>query len=131
MGDASGFSDWWKAVAEPVGNYFSKGFSDMADLVSGGSYSDFVSSRNDATDGWYSTIMDAVPLVRNVHNALLGRDSAKDYMDNNGLSWKDFQGYNTAKVTSNISNNLGGAIATSSKYLKNVNTDLGKLYANE
>lgn len=134
MRDSSGFSQWASALwdSEPVraGRGYVKGyFSDIGDLLGGGSYSDFTRSRNDAMDGWYSTIMDSVPLVRNVHNALLKREEASDYLDNNGISWNDAQGYNIAKLTSGISNNLGGALATSSKYLTNIHNDLGKLYA--
>lgn len=139
MYDASGFSDWFgayyngyaKPVAKGITNYFKSGFQDMGKMLSGGSYSDFTRDRNEATDGWYSTLMDAFPLVGNIHRAILGRDSAKDYMDQNGLSWSDMLGYNTSKITANISNNLGGAIATGSKYLNNMSNDLGKLYAKE
>lgn len=136
MRDSSGFSDWASAIwdSEPVTafrDYVKNGVNDMSDLISGGSYSDFTASRNNAMDGWYSTVMDSVPIVRNIHNALLGRESAKDYLDENGLTWNDAKGYNVNKLTANISNNLGGAIATGSKYLNNLSNDLGKLYAKE
>lgn len=128
--DSSGFSDWAKGLWDSGPGDYVKGYvSDIGDLLNGGSYSDFARSRDDAMDGWYSTVMDAVPFVRNVHNALLKRDEASDYLDNNNLSWKDAQGYNIAKLTSGISSNLGGALATSSKYLTNIHNDLGKLYS--
>lgn len=136
MRDSSGFSQWASALwdSEPVTAFrdYADGYvNDVKNLVTGGSYSDFVAGRNDAMDGWYSTIMDSVPFVRNIHNALLGRESAKDYLDENNLTWKDAKGYNVGKLTANISNNLGGAIATGSKYLKNASNDLGKLYSKE
>lgn len=120
-----------RAGDDPLTSYIGGYARDVGSLMSGGSYSDFVASRNEAMDGWYSTIMESVPVVRNIHGALLGRDQAMDYMSANGLGWKDVQGYNASKLTSPISNNLGGALSTGARYVNNVANDLGKLYSKE
>lgn len=104
---------------------------DIPDLIQSSSYSDMVSKANEYTDGWYSTIAGSLPIAGNLHRAMLGRDSAKDYLDENGMSWKDGQGYNIEKLVGSSSSNLGGAIATGGKWLKNAHNDLGKLYTME
>lgn len=95
------------------------------------SYSDFTKRYNQLTDGWYSTIAGGIPLLSNLHNALLGRDSAKDYLDNNGMSWEDMQGYNDIKLLGRTSSAISGLANHSTSYLSNIGNDLGKLYSGQ
>ena len=61
-------------------------------------YSDFVRNANVSTNGWYSTLANGLPFVKDLHNAVLGRDSAEDYLKNNNLTWGDMEGYNDIKL---------------------------------
>lgn len=119
--------DFWDFT--PVG-----GFRRLNDVwnsaTSAKSYSDFSRMMNEHTDGWYGTAASAIPFVNNIHNALLGRDEQKDYLDENGLDWGDSQGYNAAKINFGISNNLA-TLSNGGQYLQNIANDLGKLYSGQ
>lgn len=98
------------------------------DATSSGSYSDYVSKANERTNGWYGTVANSVPIVNNVHNALLGRDSALDYLNNSGLSWSDLPGYQSSRLTNGTSNAISDAAHTIGKIMDGKN-DLYEFYA--
>lgn len=100
-------------------------------LFGSSDYSDFVRKANQGSDGWYSTIANGLPFVKDFHNALLGRDSAKDYLENNGLSWKDMQGYNDVSLLGRSSSGVSGLANQGGTYLSNIGNDLGKLYSGQ
>lgn len=101
------------------------------DIGSSSNYSDFVSKANERSSGWYSTIANGLPFVNNLHRAILGRDSAEDYLKNNGLSWGDMEGYNDIKLLGSASSNLSPVISQAGTYLQNIANDLGKLYSGQ
>lgn len=106
--------------------------NNLADLYGGKqSYSDFTSRFNGYTDGWYSTLANGLPFISGMHNALLGRDSAKDYLDNNGLTWEDMKGYNDMKLLGRSASGVGSMAHQSGTYLGNIGNDLGKLYSGQ
>lgn len=118
--------------AKMIGSGVQDTFESVRDLATGErDYSQVVSDANEKTDGWYSTVVNSVPVLNGVHNNLLGRDYAKDYLDNNGLSWKDAQGYNVSKILGQASSGISSLVGTGSRWLKNINNDLGKLYSSE
>lgn len=118
--------------AKMIGDGVQDTFESVRDLATGErDYSQVVSDANEKTDGWYSTVVNSVPVLNGVHNNLLGRDYAKDYLDNNGLSWKDAQGYNVSKILGQASSGISSLVGTGSRWLKNINNDLGKLYSSE
>lgn len=94
-------------------------------------YSDFVSNANQSSDGWYSVAANGIPIIKDIHNALLGRDSAKDYLNENGLSWSDMKGYNDMKLLGRASQGVSGLTQTGSTWLNNMGSDLGKLYSGQ
>lgn len=128
--------DLYMDYAKKTGSMMVSGIKDtynsVKDLVTGErDYSQIVSDANEKTDGWYSTVVNSVPFVNGVHNSLLGRDYAKDYMKNNNLSWDDMQGYNVAKILGQASGGVSQLAGTGARWLKNMNNDLGKLYSSE
>lgn len=94
-------------------------------------YSDFVRNANVSTNGWYSTLANGIWGVKDLHNAILGRDSAEDYLRNNGLTWADMEGYNDAKLLGRASSGIAGLTSQGNTWLNNINSDLGKLYSNQ
>lgn len=100
------------------------------DATSSGSYSEYVSKANERTNGWYSTIAGALPIAGNIHNAILGRDRANDYLSNTGYSWSDIPGYMSSLLTGGVSNQIGDAARSVSKILDGKN-DLYEFYAGE
>lgn len=128
--------DMYKDYAKNTGSMMISGIKDtynsIKDLATGErDYSQVVADANEKTDGWFSTVANSVPIFNGVHNNLLGRDYAKDYMDNNGLSWKDMQGYNASKILGQASGGVSQLASTGARWLKNINNDLGKLYSSE
>lgn len=119
---------WWEYT--PVGGI--KRLNDTWNAAtSARDYSDFSRMMNQHTDGWYGTAANALPIVTNVHNALLGRDEQKDYLNENGMDWDQVQGYNAAKINFGISNNISSLANAGGNYLQNVSNDLGKLYSGQ
>lgn len=117
-----------KDAMQPVGEWFDNG----VDLWTGQqSYSDFTSRYNQLTKGLYSTFANGIPLLSNMHNALLGRDSAEDYLKNNGLDWKDMEGYNDYKLLGRTNSAINGLSNQIGSYLTNIGNDLGKLYSGQ
>lgn len=128
--------DMYKDYAKNTGSMMISGIKDtynsIKDLATGErDYSQVVSDANEKTDGWYSTVVNSVPIVNGLHNNMLGRDYAKDYMNNNDLSWKDMQGYNANKILGQASGGVSQLASTGARWLKNINNDLGKLYSSE
>lgn len=93
-------------------------------------YSDFVAKSNEATDGWYSTIANSVPVVSGIHNAVLNRDSSLDYLNNNGLSWGDVPGYKSNSLTQGTSSGIGSAGRDVGKIAAGIH-DLGEFYSGD
>lgn len=132
----------WNNLSEGITNFVKGPVSDLAgglrkheerldELFTGNNdYSDFVSTANENTDGWYSTIMDSIPIVNNIHNSVLGRDSAIDYLNNTGLSWSDIPGYNTSKLTGRTSANVNEGLRSAYK-IADGQHDLYAFYAGE
>lgn len=124
--------DAYTDYAKMIGNGVQDTYDSIRDLATGErNYNQVVMDANEKTDGWYSTVVNSVPLLNGVHNNLLGRDYAKDYMDANGLSWKDIQGYNASKILGQASGGVSQLAGTGARWLKNINNDLGKLYSSE
>lgn len=116
--------------------YLSSGVSGPAGFIinnarGANDYSDFVRNANGNTDGWFSTIANGIPILKDLHNALLGRDSAKDYLDNNGLGWEDMEGYNDIKLLGRTNSAVSGLAQSGGTYLSNIASDLGKLYSGQ
>lgn len=97
---------WWSDVQKHGER--AKDFFESPALGKWNSYSDFVTSANELTDGWYGTIADALPVAGNVHRAVLGRDRTNDILDNTGKSWSDVIGYNSGALTGGTSAPLAG-----------------------
>lgn len=128
--------DLYKGYAKNTAGMITSGIKDtynsVKDLMTGErDYSQVVADANEKTDGWYSTVANSIPIFNGVHNNLLGRDYAKDYMDNNNLDWKHIQGYNANKILGQASGGVSQLASTGARWLKNVNNDLGKLYSSE
>lgn len=83
------------------------GHGTYQNIRNSGSYSDFVSNANESTDGWYGTAANAIPYVRDLHNAVLDRDRTLDILHNTGRSWSDIIGYNSNGLTSGAGASLG------------------------
>lgn len=127
-------SSVWKGVTNGYNDFKGKldAHNDRWQQVTSGNsnYSDFVSKANEATNGWYSTISGATPIVSGVHNALLGRDSALDYLNNTGLSWSDLPGYQSSRLTAGASAGINDIGRDFGKIADGVN-DLHKFYSGE
>lgn len=124
--------DAYTDYADMIGSGIQDTFESVRDLATGErDYSQVVSDANEKTDGWYSTVVNSVPVLNGLHNNMLGRDFAKDYLNNNGLSWHDVQGYNASKILGQASSGVSSLVGTGSRWLKNINNDLGKLYTSE
>lgn len=123
-----GYNDYTKMIFSGVNDTFNS----VKDMITGErDYSQVVKDANEKTDGWYSTVANSVPILNGVHNNLLGRDYAKDYMNNNNLNWDDIQGYNASKILGQASGGVSQLAGTGARWLKNINNDLGKLYSSE
>lgn len=94
-------------------------------------YSDFVRNANVSTNGWYSTLANGLPFIKDLHNAVLGRDSAEDYLKNNGMDWGDMEGYNDVKLLGRSSSGVSGLTQSGATWLNNISSDLGKLYSQQ
>lgn len=124
--------DNYTDYAKMIGSGIQDTFDSVRDLATGErNYSQVVSDANERTDGWFSTVANSIPLFNGIHNNLLGRDYAKDYLNNNGLSWSDVQGYNAPKILGQASSGISSLVGIGSRWLKNINNDLGKLYSSE
>lgn len=127
-----GYKDYAKNTADMMVSGIKDTYNSVKDLMTGErDYSQVVADANEKTDGWYSTVVNSVPIVNGLHNNMLGRDYAKDYMANNDLSWKDMQGYNVNKILGQASGGVSQLASTGARWLKNINNDLGKLYSSE
>lgn len=111
--------------------YSSPGAFIARNMTGANNYSEFVKNANVNTDGWYSTFANGIWGLKDLHNALLGRDSAKDYLQENGLDWSDMEGYNDAKLLGRASSGVGGLVHQGSTWLNNIGSDLGKLYSQQ
>lgn len=121
--------DWMDRQMNPY-RWF-KGAQDVwNDVTSSSSYSDYVSKANGRTNGWFSTVMGAIPVASGIHNALLGRDSANDILANTGQSWSDVLGYNTRNLTGGTSASIGSAVGQGQKIADGVH-DLYEFYTGE
>lgn len=83
------------------------GYGTYKNIRNSGSYSDFVSNANQSSDGWYGTVANGIPYVRDLHNAVLDRDRTMDILRNTGRSWDDIIGYNSNGLTSGTGSSLG------------------------
>lgn len=101
---------WWDDAVNKVQKHSdrAKEFWESPALGKWSSYSDFVSSANELTDGWYGTVADALPVARNIHNSVLARDRTNDVLDNTGRTWRDVIGYNSGALTGGVSSPLAG-----------------------
>lgn len=127
-------SSVWKGITNGYNDF--KGKLDAhnerwQNVTSGNSnYSDFVSKANEATNGWYSTIAGATPILSGVHNAVLGRDSALDYLNNTGFSWSDLPGYQSSRLTGGTSSGMSSIAGDVHKIADGVH-DLGQFYSGD
>lgn len=101
---------WWDDAVDRFNKHSerAKDFWDSPALGRWNSYSDFVASANELTDGWYGTVADALPVAGNIHRAVLGRDRTVDTLNNTGRSWSDVLGYNAGNTTGGTSAPLAG-----------------------
>lgn len=101
---------WWDDVKADLKKHGERAsdFWNSPALGKWNSYSDFVSSANELTDGWYGTVADALPIAGNVHRAVLNRDRTNDILDNTGRTWADVIGYNSGALTGGTSAPLAG-----------------------
>lgn len=131
----TGIGEAWDNATRDLGKAGANAFLSASDLVkfSKGEmdYSDLVKNGNVRTDGWTSTLMDSAPFLNQFHNAMLGRDYAKDYMENNGLTWADIEPYNADKLLSRTNNSVNNVVNQGTRWLKNTANDLGKLYSEQ
>lgn len=121
-----------KRFINGIRNYTPAGWLSTAvkNASSSGSYSDFVSKSNEATDGWYSVAANSIPVLRGIHNSILGRDSAVDYLSNTGLSWSDIPGYNASRLTGGTSSGVTSLAGDVHKIADGIN-DLGAFYVGD
>lgn len=128
---SDGFTNFVNDVVAPFSGELNKHEERLDNLFKGNSdYSDFVATANENTDGWYETIADSIPIVNNIHQSVLGRDSAVDYLNNTGLSWSDIPGYNASKLTGRTSSNINEGFRSAYK-IADGHHDLYAFYAGE
>lgn len=132
----------WNNISNGVTNFVNDNLSDFArsqnehrhrleDTFKGNSsYSDFVSKANQNTDGWFSAIAGGLPIVSGLHNSILGRDSAADYLRNTGYSWSDIPGYNAARLTGQTSAGISQTLGGVTKIAAGIH-DLGQFYSGD
>lgn len=103
------FSDFTNGVLDYGRRFTPAGwtYDIVRNASSSGSYSDFVTKSNQATDGWYGTVANAIPYVRDAHNAVLDRDRTLDVLNNTGRDWGDVLGYNSNGITAGTGSSLG------------------------
>lgn len=101
---------WWDDAVERFQKHSdrAKDFWESPAYGKWNSYSDFVSSANDLTDGWFGTVADALPVAGNIHRAVLGRDRTVDTLHSTGRDWADVLGYNAGNLTGGTSAPLAG-----------------------
>ena len=120
----------WNGITN-ASNSYNKWNRSVADTFNDNrSYSDFVSKANEGTNGWYSTLAGAAPVLSGIHNAILGRDSSLDYLANTGLSWSDIPGYNASRLTGGSSAGISHVLGQIGK-IEDGKHDLGEFYSGD